>query len=214
MESSKRLIAFDLDGTLNKTEVYALDAYRNTFKELGIGPFSDEEILDRFGATHDEDIKYFLGNDVTENQAKKYSNTLDRYWQEAQRNKCESYPMVANTLQSLKENGYYLCICSNAPYDEIVGTLKRLDLYDYFDDIQGLTTECDKVYSLRELVKKHEPHSLTMVGDRYYDYLAARENQATFIGCAYGYGKDEELKHADYVIHSIQEIESVMKVIC
>ena len=40
-----RLVVFDMDGTLNKTEVYAVEAYRKTLRDLGAGEFSGEEIL-------------------------------------------------------------------------------------------------------------------------------------------------------------------------
>ena len=42
MEFSK-LVVFDVDGTLNQTERYAIAAYRKALEELGRGGFTDEE---------------------------------------------------------------------------------------------------------------------------------------------------------------------------
>ena len=50
-----------------------------------------------------------------------------------------------------------------------------------------------------------------MVGDRFYDQQAAIQNGVLFVGCAYGYGKNDELKEANYIINDIRELIEVVK---
>jgi len=40
-----RLVVFDLDGTLNKTDEYGVEVYQKTLGQLGIHRFTPEEIL-------------------------------------------------------------------------------------------------------------------------------------------------------------------------
>ena len=62
LEFSK-LVVFDVDGTLNQTERYAIAAYRKALEELGRDGFTDEELKQRIGAPFSEDLKFFFGAD-------------------------------------------------------------------------------------------------------------------------------------------------------
>jgi phosphoglycolate phosphatase len=209
MESYRRLVAFDLDGTLNRTELYAIDAYKETFKELNIGPFSDNEIKSRFGAPFEEDIKYFLGNDSTRLE-NLYKELLLKNWNKYLNINARTYDGVSDILDSLREKGYILAICSNAPIDEIDNTLEVLKIKDKFHYIQGLTIKNNKEDSLNVLINKAKADLVYMVGDRFYDYKAAKKNKSIFIGCLYGYGK-EELCKAEYLINDIKELDDILR---
>ena len=221
MESYRRLVAFDLDGTLNRTELYAIDAYKETFKELNIGPFSDNEIKSRFGAPFEEDIKYFLGNDSTRLE-NLYKELLLKNWNKYLNiSGTPSYVFefifkylfhdgVPDILDSLRKKGYILAICSNAPIDEIDNTLEVLKIKDKFHYIQGLTIKNNKEDSLNILINKAKADLVYMVGDRFYDYKAAKKNKSIFIGCLYGYGK-EELCKAEYLINDIKELDDILR---
>jgi phosphoglycolate phosphatase len=209
MESYRRLVAFDLDGTLNRTELYAIDAYKETFKELNIGPFSDNEIKSRFGAPFEEDIKYFLGNDSTRLE-NLYKELLLKNWNKYLNINARTYDGVPDILDSLRKKGYILAICSNAPIDEIDNTLEVLKIKDKFHYIQGLTIKNNKEDSLNVLINKAKADLVYMVGDRFYDYKAAKKNKSIFIGCLYGYGK-EELCKAEYLINDIKELDDILR---
>lgn len=209
MESYRRLVAFDLDGTLNRTELYAIDAYKETFKELNIGPFSDNEIKSRFGAPFEEDIKYFLGNDSTRLE-NLYKELLLKNWNKYLNINARTYDGVPDILDSLRKKGYILAICSNAPIDEIDNTLEVLKIKDKFHYIQGLTSKNNKEDSLNALINKAKADLVYMVGDRFYDYKAAKKNKSIFIGCLYGYGK-EELCKAEYLINDIKELDDILR---
>ena len=56
-----KLVAFDLDGTLNMTHTYAVAAYQEALKELGAGPVAESVIRSRFGAPFRDDSLFFLG---------------------------------------------------------------------------------------------------------------------------------------------------------
>ena len=47
-----KLVAFDLDGTLNMTHTYAVAAYQEALKELGAGPVAESVIRSYRTATN------------------------------------------------------------------------------------------------------------------------------------------------------------------
>lgn len=212
MESSSVLIAFDLDGTLNQTDKYALKAYHQTFLELGVGPFTDQQIISRFGASLEEDIHYFFNN-PNQDIINQYVTILTKYWNRNLLENAQTYPHVSEVLSILKEMGYRLCICSNAPQEELHTTLQVLGINQYFDKVQGCIAHHTKADSLAHLIQIYQPIKTIMVGDRYYDYDAAKANHALFVGCQYGYGQSDELQKADYHIDNIKELLEIIKVI-
>ena len=113
-------------------------------------------------------------------------------------------------LEELKEKGYKLAICSNASKWELDVILRKLEVNDYFDVIQGVTEKNNKKYSLEELLLREKPELAIMVGDRSYDKEAARYNQIPFVGCKYGYGKPEELSDCKYSVETALELSRII----
>ena len=77
LEFSK-LVVFDVDGTLNQTERYAIAAYRKALEELGRDGFTDEELKQRIGAPFSEDLKFFFGAD--QKAGKLFFDKVSEYW--------------------------------------------------------------------------------------------------------------------------------------
>lgn len=203
-----KLIIFDLDGTLNETASYALLAYHQTFLELGCDHFSDEQIISRFGAKVEEDVQFFLG---TQEEAiiKQYVSTLAKYWYPSLNANGRVFEGAIPCLKQLIQEGYTLAICSNASHDEIIETLRILKILPYINYIQGLDEFLSKAESLGNLLKTVSCTDVCMVGDRFYDCDAAKQNHIPFIACRYGYGK-EEVQHVTYGIDALSELPTLV----
>ena len=93
---------FDLDGTLNQTEIYALKAYHHTLTDMKIDSYTDEQIMARFGATFEEDVQYFFKT-PTQNIKNQYKNTLAKYWNQYIK-EAKTYPFVKDVLSELMMN--------------------------------------------------------------------------------------------------------------
>ena len=74
-----KLVAFDLDGTLNMTHTYAVAAYQEALKELGAGPVAESVIRSRFGAPFRDDSLFFLGDD-SEETFRRFYRAVERHW--------------------------------------------------------------------------------------------------------------------------------------
>lgn len=210
MESFKKLIVFDVDGTLNMTEEYAISAYKMILGKMGVQGFTDEMLRERIGAVFADDIRYFFGSRAEEKK-EQFEELVREYWMKDINRRAKTFPHTAEVLQKLKEEGYHLAICSNAEEKEINLVLNALKIKDYFDYIQGIVLEQTKSHSLCNLLKRVQPEWAVMVGDRLYDRDAAKDNKIPFIACLYGYGKEEEFSEEDLSITDIRQLPFVLK---
>ena len=136
LEFSK-LVVFDVDGTLNQTERYAIAAYRKALEELGRDGFTDEELKQRIGAPFSEDLKFFFGAD--QKAGKLFFDKVSEYWFEGMEENGKAFPGTKEMLDCLKKMGFGTAICSNAYPEELHNILKVLEIEDKFDYIQALT---------------------------------------------------------------------------
>ena len=208
LEYSK-LVIFDVDGTLNQTERYAVDAYRKALHEIGMDHFTDEQLKSRIGAPFQEDICFFLG-DQANTLGEQFLTCTARYWFEGIRKKAAVYPGTYAMLDSLKQKGYQLAVCSNAEPKELELILDALNIKSRFDYIQSLTEKGTKKESLKKLLECCNPQRAVMVGDRDYDREAAERNEIAFIACMYGYGAPGELERCEYQAASVLEIPDLV----
>ena len=209
-ESSKKLVIFDVDGTLNMTELYAIPAYKKILEKMGAEGFTDEMLKNRIGAAFMDDIRYFFGNRAEERK-EEFEELVEEYWLKDVESKAKTFPHVNQTLQELIEKGYHLAICSNAEEDEIARVIKALHIEDYFRYVQGITKQQTKSHSLHRLLEKVRPEWAVMVGDRFYDKEAAEDNGIPFIACLYGYGKEGEFSGNELSITDICQLPSVVE---
>jgi phosphoglycolate phosphatase len=113
----------------------------------------------------------------------------------------KTYDGIDDLLRFLVARGFELAICSNgsAPYVELV--LESCGIIKYFRYIKSRQDHISKSEQVRQLLKESRSTRSIMVGDRKFDFQAARENDVPFIGAAYGYGKDE-IAEADFIAES------------
>ncbi|HEX2938553.1 MAG TPA: HAD family hydrolase [Ruminiclostridium sp.] len=204
----RNLIVFDLDGTLNKTENYAVPAILNALRQLGATEFDRQDVIDTFGARDEDTIVKFFGDRAQEVE-KEFWQKVSSFVENSD-DLYKPYDGTEGMLKALKKSGCLLAICSNAGLDYIAKTAKRLKIEDYFDFYQELVPGLTKADTLCLLLKKVKPDKAVMVGDRYFDKDAAVFNNIPFVGCVYGYGNINELEGADYLINTPLELIEVV----
>lgn len=200
----KKLAVFDLDGTLNRTDLYSVPAHLKALAERGIHNITPEQIISTFGERASDYVQKLVGN-VTDEEARSYLDAVAKYELEFIYNKGKPYDGVLDSLKKLKENGYYTAICSNSSRRYITMVLDALGLMPYIDFIQDLQPNMTKVQTLALLLDKEKPDKAVMVGDRVFDVEAGHKNNLKVIGCTYGFNPGE-LKDADVKIESAGDI--------
>ncbi|MBO6280398.1 MAG: HAD family hydrolase [Bacilli bacterium] len=193
----KKLLIFDLDGTLMYTVVdlniatnYALEKYHyplrsveQTRKDIGNGIL---KLIERSipGGTNNKDYPFVLEEFKTYYKAHYFENSYP-------------YPHIKETLIALKEKGYLLAVVSNK-FNE--GTNKMINHYlpNIFDRTQGSISEL-RYKPSSDLVNKVlselsiTPQEALYIGDTEIDYQTAVNSSLDCVLVSYGYRTKEEL---------------------
>tara|TARA_B100000886_G_scaffold146652_1_gene99657 strand:+ start:3414 stop:4064 length:651 start_codon:yes stop_codon:yes gene_type:complete len=193
----KRIIFFDLDGTLTDAGPgikacinYALDKMNfkklgmdsdwvvgpslwGTFKKLGIPEENLNEAVNLYRERYN--VKGYLENSV--------------------------YLGIPGQLAMLLEMGYVLSLATSKPTVSASAILEYFDLTRYFSYEFG--SNLDGSLSDKSILLKHalavtgfEPNNALMIGDRQYDIIGAKSNLIKSVGVSYGYGSTNELREA------------------
>lgn len=209
--NNNNLVVFDLDGTLNRTELYAVPAHKKAMADIGIFDKTDELIISTFGARADDSIPLLIDTD-DKAICSEYLKRTSQYEREFITEFAGSYDGVTEMLSNLKADGYKTAVCSNASERYITMVLKALDIFEYIDYIQPLLPEMTKNDTLGLLLKKVNPAKAIMVGDRIYDKLAAKHNKIPFIGCMYGFN-NSEVADADQPVTCVIDIVKAVEML-
>lgn len=204
-----KLVIFDLDGTLFRTETVDMDAFNEAFKLNGFPERDWEEILALIGVPLEEICRTLLNTEdmkLIEKFKKDVIQQEERFIQQ----KGQLYSGVPEFLQRLKQEGFKLCICSNGNEEYVMKIAEKFKFSEYFDTIWYEKAGITKSQAVGILTKRYHADKFVMVGDRSSDIAAARENGGISIGAVYGFG-GEETELADYKAQDIAQVESVIR---
>ena len=222
--SDKKLLIFDLDGTLIDSVPDLSSAVNHMLLTLGREAFKEEKIRLWVGNGAQVLVKRALSGST------KIDDTLDEtFFKSALRiflnNYAENlatstrpYDQVPQTLKELKEAGYTLVIVTNKPYDFVLPILQGLDLAQYFEDYLGgdsLSTKKPDPLPLLHICEKFNVpiDKALMIGDSKNDILAAASANIESIAVTYGYnyGEDISIYKPDVVVDAFAEILHYIK---
>jgi phosphoglycolate phosphatase len=209
--SLKKLVVFDLDGTLNQIHFFSVPAHQQAMKEMNIEIKSGELIKSTFGQKSNETVKILAPN-LDEAGQIHYYKRVSVLESENIVKHGRPYAGVPEMLKCLINAGYILAVCSNASIRYITMVIDTLDIHKYITYIQPKFVDHTKVYALGRFLDDVKPERAVMVGDRIYDFEAARGNNIPFIGCLYGYcpaemvGADVTVKSAEELFDAVEEL--------
>ncbi|HEY1405491.1 MAG TPA: HAD family hydrolase [Spirochaetota bacterium] len=211
-----KYVAFDMDGTLYDCSDAIEDAYARASvilaKETGkaIVPPSIEKIRTVLGNT----AVHFFGPLFPALDAS-YLSLVDRTCTgelvvNVRARKGVLYDGVHDLFGELTSRGYGILIASNGQREYLDAILETYDLSRFLAH-EPVTVNYSSIHTKGEILAHYREKlgisgQLVMVGDRHSDLTAARENNAYFIGCAFGHAGDDEIAGADSIVHSISGI--------
>jgi phosphoglycolate phosphatase len=200
---NKKLLIFDLDGTLINSALDLALAVNYMLETLEQDTFSEEIIHGWVGNGALTLVKRALSGSRTVDERldevyvqKALKIFLDYY----EKNLCNAtvpYPHVISTLKTLKEK-YTLAIVTNKPFAFVSPILKGLDMDGLFELILGGDSLSQKKPHPMPLLHVCEKLSVSveasvMVGDSKNDILAANACGMDSIGVTYGYNYGEDI---------------------
>lgn len=217
--SHKKVILFDLDGTLINSAPDLALAVNHMLETLQQDIFSEDIIHGWVGNGALTLVKRALsGNtDIDETLDEKYiENALKIFLDFYAKNLCKdtvAYPGVLTTLLSLRSKGYRLAIVTNKPFGFVQPILDGLGFHDLFELILGGDSLAEKKPSPIPLLyvcatlNVHVKKCL-MVGDSKNDIQAANACSMQSVGVTYGYnyGVDIGVHNPSVTIDDFSEL--------
>ncbi len=194
-------LIFDLDGTIIDSKPGILSCLR---KLLGAHGLVTSGPLDRFVGPPVEDwvIELLPGGSEESRAAlaRDYRNCYDREgWMNS-----AVFEGVPDLLAELRKKGFSLYVCTSKRHHFAIRMLDAFKLTDLFIAIYADKAEYashSKADLLAMLIRENglRANSAWMIGDRIFDFEAARANDLRCIAAGWGYGPEEECLRADAV---------------
>jgi phosphoglycolate phosphatase len=204
------VLIFDLDGTLIDSGRLAIHSYKRVLETHGYTQAehpSDEAILKTFGLPDTEIWSFLMPR---HDQAAREEGRLQsgEYIHKHIEEESILLPHAREVLEELHQRGYTLTTASNCGLDYLDVVMHTQGIGQFFD--QPLCLEsvhgARKADILEEHVRRYPGQELYMIGDRSTDAEAAEEVSIPFIGCNFGFGDEEELKTAQFVVQALPDL--------
>lgn len=217
--SNKKLLIFDLDGTLINSALDLGIAINSMLAKLGRDSFEDAtihhwvgngaEMLVKRALSASRDIDEDLENSLVEEALEIF---LDAY-ENNLTNATVAYAGVKSTLQELKAQAYTLAIVTNKPFRFVQPILESLDLDDIFELILGGDSLEEKKPHPEPLLYVCDSFDIPieeslMIGDSKNDILSANacEMQSVAVTYGYNYGEDIAIHKPSVMIDNFSEL--------
>lgn len=195
--SRYKVVLFDLDGTLIDTSKGIFNSVRHAEKMMGFEPISEEELGRFVGPPPMQSYMKYHG--ATEGQAREATRYHREYGAQHGVYEAEVYKGIPELLESLKNAGIKLGVCTLKRQDIAEKVLGHFGLLKFFDVVVGIDqqeslTKADTIDIALDTVKETNKENVVLVGDSVYDAEGAKEANVDFIGVLYGFGLKEERK--------------------
>ena len=213
-------IVFDYDGTLHDSlKIYA-PAFGKCCELLEI------EGLKEHSEYTDDEIKKWIGMDaktmwntfmpsLSQSLKDKYSAFIgEKMLEYINQGRAVLYDGALDMLEKLKTDNYRLIFLSSCKNSYMQAHIKAFGLDKYFDDFY-CTEDYGFIpkYEIFKDIKAKYNENFIVIGDRYSDMEVADKYGLKSIGCAYGYGTEDELKSASTVAYDVKDIYRLVKTI-
>lgn len=210
----KRLIAFDLDGTLIDSVPDLTVAVQSALTEVGLTAPSEELVRDWVGNGAPMLVERALTWAIEQAPAQVLQATaydaFMRHYSAAPNALTQLYPGVQPTLNALHQQGYKLVLITNKPERFITPILSHFELLPLFTLCLGGDSLAEKKPSPLPLLHAAQtldipPSASVMVGDSRHDIAAGKAAGFTTVALPYGYNHGEPIAQSqpDLLISSL-----------
>ncbi len=212
----RRLIAFDLDGTLADSRRDLADSANCLITELGGSPLPEETIGRMVGDGAAVLVDRALRAAGVENRAEALPRFLTLY-DERLLNHTRAYDGIAEALVGAARDAR-LAVLTNQPSHATERLLAGLGLRRFFADVIGGDTDFPRKpdpASLQDLIRRAgaEPATTLLVGDSAVDHETARRAGTRCCLATYGFGFDtfarERLTGEEWIVRTPAELPGV-----
>lgn len=212
----KKILFFDLDGTLTDPGVGITNSVAYALKKFGIDVPERESLYSFIGPPLYDSFKEHFG--FSHEEAERAIVYYREYFAPIGKLENTVYEGIPALLEALKSEGKALVVATSKPEKFATEILEHFDLLKYFDRVYGATMDEKRntkdaviAYALGEM--KLSACDVLMIGDRKYDIEGAHKNGMEAVGVLYGYGDRAEFEKegAEYIAADVKELYELLK---
>ncbi|MBP5203281.1 MAG: HAD family hydrolase [Candidatus Methanomethylophilaceae archaeon] len=190
----KKLLIFDLDGTLSNSSDGILHCYKRTAEAFGRTDIPDEVLRTGLVGPFAENMKRIVG--ISDERLMDGVKVYVSLFAKEGFDMVKGFPGTAEALEELRSEGYRMCIATLMAEDFSEVTLEKLGIRPFFDRINSANTKypVTKVQLVEKCLEDMgvRPEDAVMIGDSEDDLNAAEAVGAGFLGVTYGYELTKE----------------------
>jgi phosphoglycolate phosphatase len=209
-------ILFDLDGTLTDSAPGITSSLARMFAALGQPVPSPAQLIEYVGPPLLDSLQTLGG--MTEPAAREALAVYRADYAEHGAFDSAVFPGIRGLLERLHAAGIPLAIATSKPEVQATRILEHFGLAQYFDVIAGATEDesrSAKADVVAEALRRLEERGVdlahtVMVGDRQYDVEGAGVHGLPTILVEWGYGSPAEAAGAIAVVHSADQLSSLL----
>ncbi len=219
--NKKKVILFDLDGTLTNPGIGITNSVMYALGKFGIVVPDRRELYKFIGPPLKESFEAFYGFEET--KAVQAVEAYREYFGDKGIFENELYEGIEPLLKRLKGEGKIIGLATSKPEIYAGRILEHFGIDGYFDILSGSTLSGERTdkgeviaWAFRLLEEKTGqaclPEDMVMIGDREHDIIGAKKNGISSIGVLFGYGGMEELTGAgaDAVVSSVDRLAELL----
>lgn len=212
-------LIFDYDGTIHNTAHLYGCAFRKAYDRLVLSGYakeryySDEEMSKYLGMNAEDMWNSFMPELPKEVMKKTSSEVGAEMVNQISEGSAVLYDGIETALDEIKGLGYRMVILSNCHNEYLEAHRKHFLLDRWFDgyfcaENYGYISKEEIFPYIRERFPDDE---YIVIGDRESDFKVGVVHNFPIIGCAYGFGNDEELSICTAVIDSPNSLVNAVK---
>lgn len=219
MTTPKLTICFDLDGTLVNSAPDLFAALDHALTSKGYNHSQHNEIRPIIG----QGAKAMIKRALTLQNIQLDDKEVDELWHILidhyaihSADQTHPYEGTIEALETLKNEGHTLTVCTNKTIELTLPLLEKLDLTKHFKAITGANSFPFKKPDARHLFETIKqaggsPNAAVMIGDSKTDILTAQNANIPSIGVTWGYTEISmpEL-NPDYLINHFDELTNII----
>lgn len=206
-------LLFDMDGTLNDSAPGMKHCAMQTLEDMHL-PIIPYEKLNFFIGPPLRDC--FRLCHVPEERIEEAVKIYRSYYEKTGKYEGYVYPGIPELLNTLKEEGYPLFICTSKADFLATDIAEHFQYRNNFKGIYGAKMDgslAEKKDIIHACISNNPTKHFIMIGDTYLDILGANENHIDSIGVSWGYGDKKTMldHHPTFLVNSIEELLSTIR---
>jgi len=200
----KKLIIFDMDGTLVNSSLTIANAINYVRKHLGFEPMEQEYILRRVNDESINPAQVFYHAKAFDKDHEKW---FSQYYTKYHKQELILYEGIETLLHQLKSQGCALAVATNAYRRstlESLGHLKVLALFDSVlcaDDVEEAKPQPQMLYKILDELKISKDNAI-FIGDGMRDKMASQRANIDYIMVDWGFSEHDD------AIRTVKELEN------